>query len=87
MVPSFDELIFHADFEEHQSAVGRRAVTMDEAPDAWDGVRPNRRGGRGKYLMMGYPSSGRAITVVLLRTSGAGTWIGYTAWDTKESDR
>jgi hypothetical protein len=47
-MPTFDDLAFHPDFEAHQSAAGRRLVT-----------------------------------VVVLGTAVPGTWVAYTAWDTK----
>jgi len=89
-VPSFDELVFHENFEEHQAQAGRPVVTREEALEAWDGRRrmvPNRRSQRGQYLMVGYTSASRAVTVLLFEIRPLGWWLGYTAWDTKASDR
>src|SRR5690348_8210647 len=87
--PPFDEITFHARFEDHQAEAGRRVVTRLEAEDAWYGRRrivPNRKSRRGPYLMIGTTSAARGITVVLLPTRDLGVWQGYTAWDTKVSD-
>jgi hypothetical protein len=89
-VPRFDFLTFHPAFEDHQHEAGRPVITMEEALDAWYGERlvvRNRKGRRGPYLMIGSTGSGRDITVVLLATAEEGTWLAYTAWDTKWSDR
>lgn len=89
-MPVFDELIFHETFEEHQSAADRAVVSRLEALEAWDGDRTlvrNKRRQRGQYLLLGYTLAGRGITVVLLETRTVGTWLAYTAWDTKISDR
>ena len=88
-MPRFDLLAFHPRFEEHQSEAGRRVVTAVEALDAWYGKRTmirDRKGRRGPYLMLGSTSGGRDITVVVLTTAEEGTWLAYTAWDTKQSD-
>lgn len=89
-MPRFDELECHPNFEEHQAQAGRRVVTCEEAEDAWYGHRsivPNRRGRAAPYLMIGRTGTKRDITVVLLPTDAAGTWVAYTAWDTKASDQ
>jgi hypothetical protein len=88
-LPRFDDLYFHPNFESHQAEKGRRIVTPKEAEEAWFGKRtivPNRKGQAGPYLLLGRTVGGRDITVVLLRTDQDGTWLGYTAWDTKKSD-
>jgi len=36
--------------------------------------------------MLGRTSGGRDITVVVLGTAIPGTWVAYTAWDTKPGD-
>jgi hypothetical protein len=89
-VPDFHDLVFHLDFEGHQAEAGRRVVTQEEAEQAWLAgpmVVPNRRRKRAPYLMVGRTSSGRDVTVVLLATEDPGTWLAYTAWDTKPTDR
>lgn len=89
-LPRFDELDCHPNFEEHQAQTGRRVVTCGEAEEAWYSERtivPNRRGRRAPYLLIGQTGSGRDITVVLLPTDLDGTWVAFTAWDTKPSDR
>jgi hypothetical protein len=86
-MPTFHDLVFHVDFEAHQSAAGRRVVTIDEAEDAWYGRRTfvaNRSRRAAQYLMLGHTAGGRNVTVVLLATSDPGTWVAYTAWDTKQ---
>ena len=83
-MPTFDDLVFHPDFEAHQSAAGRRVVTVGEADDAWYGHRTfvrNRRRRDATFLMLGRTTGGRDITVVVLRTAIPGTWVAYTAWD------
>jgi len=88
-VATFDDLVFHPDFEGHQSAAGRRVVTVVEADQAWYGQRTfvrNRRRRAGRYLMIGRTDRGRNITVVVLGTANPGTWVAYTAWDTKPGD-
>lgn len=85
-MPTFDDLVFHPDFEAHQSAAGRRVVTVGEADDAWYGQRTfvrNRRRRAATFLMLGRTTGGRDITVVVLRTAIPGTWVAYTAWDTQ----
>jgi hypothetical protein len=89
-VPHFDWLAFHPNFEEHQAEAARRVVTCDEAEEAWWGERKiirNRKGQRALYLMLGKTRQPRDITVVLFGTDLDDTWLAYTAWDTKESDR
>jgi hypothetical protein len=49
-------------------------------------IVPNRRRRAAPYLMIGQTGAKRDITVVLLPTDAAGTWVAYTAWDTKASD-
>ena len=88
-MPSSDDLVFHQEFEAHQSMAGRRVVAVGEADDAWHGQRTfvrNRRRRAAQYLMLGRTPGGRAITVVLLGTSIPGTWVAYTAWETKTGD-
>ncbi len=88
-MPIFDDLLFHPDFEGHQSAAGRRVVAIVEADQAWHGQRTfvrNRRHRAGQYLMIGRTDRGRDITVVLLGTADPGIWVAYTAWDTKSGD-
>jgi hypothetical protein len=88
-MPTFHDLVFHPDFEAHQAAAGRRVVTLNEADEAWYGERAfvrNRRRRAAQYLMLGRTSGGRDITVVVLGTSISGTWVAYTAWDTKPGD-
>lgn len=89
-MPTFDDLICDNAFEPHQAIAGRRVVTCDEAMEAWYGARrivPNRRRRRGPFLMLGRTLAGRDVTVVLLPSADAGTWVAYTAWDTKPTDR
>jgi hypothetical protein len=86
-MPTFHDLVFHVDFEAHQSAADRRVVTIDEAEDAWYGGRTfvaNRRRRAALYLMLGHTAGSRDVTVVLLATSDPGTWVACTAWDTKQ---
>jgi hypothetical protein len=88
-MPAFDDLVFHPDFEAHQSAAGRRVVTVEEADDAWYGERifvRNRRRRAATYLMLGRTTGGREVTIVVLGTAVPGTWVAYTAWDTKLGD-
>ncbi len=88
-MPTFHDLVFHPDFEAHQAAAGRRVVTLNEADEAWYGERTfvrNRRRRAAQYLMLGRTSGGRDITVVVLGTAIPGTWVAYTAWDTKPGD-
>jgi hypothetical protein len=84
-LPTFDLLEFHATYEEHQAQAGRSVVSRSETLEAWSGDRQivrNKKGRRGKYLMLGCTEAGRAITVVLVETSHSATWMAYTAWDT-----
>ncbi len=88
-MPTFDDLVFYPEFEAHQSAAGRRVVTVGEADDAWYGQRTfvrNRRRRAVTYLMLGRTGGGREIMVVVLGTAIPGTWVAYTAWDTKPGD-
>ena len=88
-MPTFDDLVFHPSFEDHQLAAGRRVVTAEEAYDAWYGERTfvrNRRRRAATYLMLGRTSGGREVTVVVLGTTAPDTWVAYTAWDTKPGD-
>jgi hypothetical protein len=89
-MPNFDWLAFHPRFEDHQAESGRRVVTCDEAEEAWWGEReivPNRKGARAPYLMLGTTREPRDITVVLFGTDLDDTWLAYTGWTRKESDR
>lgn len=89
-MPDFGWLACHPNFEEHQAGSGRRVVTCEEADEAWWGERevvPNRKGQRAPYLMIGATHRGRRITVVLFGTDLSDTWLAYSAWDTKDSDR
>jgi hypothetical protein len=89
-VPSFDVLVFHPGFEDHQAEAGRRIVTAEEALEAWYGSRMvvrNRKHRRAPYLVIGSTDGDRHITVVVLATAEPGTWLAYTAWDTKHSDQ
>lgn len=86
----FDDLVFHPNFEDHQSQAGRAIVSEEEVWDVWLGdhaVVRNRKHRRGAYLMVGLTDTGRPVTVVLRRWRPTGTWQAYTAWDTKASDR
>jgi hypothetical protein len=88
-MPTFDDLVFHPSFEAHQFAAGRRLVTIEEADDAWYGERTfvrNRRRRAATYLMLGRTAGGREVTIVVLGTAARGTWVAYTAWDTKPGD-
>lgn len=89
-MPHFDWLVFHPNFEDHQGEADRRIVTCEEAEEAWWGARTivrNRKGQKAPYLMLGTTSEPREVTVVLFGTDLDDTWLAYTAWDTKESDR
>ena len=89
-MPRFDDLVFHPRFEDHQAEAGRPPVTIGEALEAWYGERSvvrNRKRRRAPYLVLGSASGGRDITVVILPTAQDGTWLAYTAWDTKEGDQ
>lgn len=89
-MPTFMWLACHPNFEEHQAGSGRRPVTCEEADEAWWGTHDivqNRRGQPAPYLMIGRTQHRREITVVLFGTGVHDTWLAYTAWDTKDSDR
>lgn len=82
-MPKFDFLMFHENFEDHQAAAGRRVVTEELAEQAWYGQRafvPNKRSGKGPFLMIGNTDGGHEITVVILATADEDTWQAYTAW-------
>lgn len=83
-------LACHPNFEEHQAGSGRMPVTCEEADDVWWGehsIVDNRKGQEAPYLMIGKTQRRREITVVLFGTGVYDTWLAYTAWNTKDSDR
>ncbi len=76
------------EFEDHQARTGRRIVMAREAQQVWDNgflPRRNSRGAPDTRLLIGQTDGGRRVTLVS-RHVGNGTWLTYTAWDTKEAD-
>jgi hypothetical protein len=87
-VPTYREQVIADEFEDHQVDAGRRVVTSREAQQAWDNgfmPRRNTRGSPDTRLLIGRTDGGRRVTLVS-RHLGDGTWLTYTAWDTKEAD-
>ena len=87
-VPTYREQVIADDFEDHQAQAGRRIVSGREAQQVWDnGFLPRRnvRGSRDTRLLIGRTDGGRRVTL-LSRHLGSGTWMTFTAWDTKEAD-
>ena len=79
---TFDDLVFHPDFEGHQAAAGRHVVTIVEADQAWIGQRTfvrNRRRRAGQYLMIGRTDGGRSVGDREPRNVGRVYRLGYEA--------
>jgi len=87
-VPDFDDLEISDEFEAHQAAAGRPVVTGREVLQVWDNgfiARRNHRGQPDTRMLIGFTDGGRRATVIVRRT-GPGRWLVFTAWDTKPSD-
>ena len=87
-VPSYTEHVIADEFEDHQAQASRPIVTAREAQQVWDnGFLPRRniRGAPDTRLLIGRTDGGRRVTLVA-RHIGDGTWLTFTAWDTKEAD-
>ena len=70
--------------------LSERAITLDDL-DAMLRSRitviRNKRSGSGAYKFVGQGRGGRALTVVVTRTSTVGRWRPITGWESTNAER
>ncbi len=84
--PEIADFLFDEDNEEKLAAHGLSALQVLQILENSHMVIPNRRGGRGLYLVVGRDNGGSCIAIPVEATHVVDLWRPITAWRCKASE-